>query len=39
MYKSVLNGYQAVIFDLDGTVVQSEGVWQNAIRTIFDPEI
>lgn len=39
MYKSVLVGYEAVIFDLDGTVVQSEGVWQNAVRAIFDPEI
>jgi HAD superfamily hydrolase (TIGR01509 family) len=39
MYKSVLNGYEAIIFDLDGTVVQSENIWQNAIRAIFDPEI
>lgn len=39
MYKSVLNGYDAVIFDLDGTVVQDEEVWLEARRTIFEPEI
>ncbi len=39
MYKSVLKGYEALIFDLDGTVIQSEGVWQDAIIAIFEPEI
>jgi HAD superfamily hydrolase (TIGR01509 family) len=39
MYKSVLKGYEAIIFDLDGTVIQSEGVWQDAIIAIFEPEI
>lgn len=38
MYKSVLNGYEAIIFDLDGTVVQDEDTWREAIRSIFEPE-
>jgi HAD superfamily hydrolase (TIGR01509 family) len=39
MFKSVLKGYDAIIFDLDGTIVQDEGCWTMAIKTIFEPEI
>lgn len=39
MYKTILKGYEAVIFDLDGTIVQDEPTWQLAKRNIFEPEI
>ena len=39
MFKSVLKGYDAIIFDLDGTIVQDEGCWTMAIKSFFEPEI
>jgi putative hydrolase of the HAD superfamily len=39
MYKNFFDGYEAVIFDLDGTVVYDEPVWQEALYNIFSKEI
>jgi len=35
MFKSILSGYQAIIFDLDGTVLNNQHVWDNAIENIL----
>jgi len=33
MFKSILSGYQAVVFDLDGTILDNQKVWDKAIKT------
>ena len=35
MFKSILSGYQAIIFDMDGTVLENQQVWDNAIRKVL----
>jgi putative hydrolase of the HAD superfamily len=39
MYKNFFDGYEAVFFDLNGTIVNDEEVWQETIERIFSPEI
>lgn len=39
MYKNFFDGYEAIIFDLDGTVVHSEIVWNEAVEEVFTKEI
>ena len=35
MFKSILSGYQAIIFDMDGTILENQQVWDNAIRKVL----
>lgn len=35
MFKSILSGYQAIIFDLDGTILDDQATWDNAIRKVL----
>lgn len=39
MYKNFFDGYEAIIFDLDGTVVRDEFLWQESIVNVFSKEI
>lgn len=39
MFKTIFKGYEAIIFDLDGTIVQDEPTWNLAKQNIFEPEI
>jgi HAD superfamily hydrolase (TIGR01509 family) len=39
MFKNFFDGYEAVIFDLDGTIVHSESVWEDSLEEVFLPEI
>lgn len=39
MYKNFFDGYEAVIFDLDGTIVYDEPVWQESVYNVFSKEI
>lgn len=39
MYKNFFDGYEAVIFDLDGTVVKDEFAWDESVENIFSKEI
>lgn len=39
MLKSFFDTYKGIIFDLNGTIVLDEDVWQNAYRTVFSKEI
>lgn len=39
MYKNFFDGYDAIIFDLDGTVVNDEFLWQESIIKVFSKEI
>jgi len=39
MYKNFFNGYEAIIFDLDGTIVNDELVWDSVLEEVFLPEI
>jgi len=35
MFKSILSGYQAIVFDLDGTILDNQRVWDNAIKKVL----
>lgn len=35
MFKSILSGYQAVVFDLDGTILDNQNVWDDAIKKVL----
>lgn len=35
MFKSILSGYQAIIFDLDGTILDDQKVWDSAIKKVL----
>lgn len=35
MYKSLFNGYKAIIFDLDGTIIDDQEVWDNAVKKVL----
>lgn len=35
MFKSILSGYQAVIFDLDGTILDNEKVWKKSFLNVM----
>lgn len=39
MYKNFFEGYDAIIFDLDGTVVYDEPVWTQSLLDVFSKEI
>lgn len=39
MYKDFFNGFELVIFDLDGTTVKSEFAWDESLEEVFLPEI
>jgi HAD superfamily hydrolase (TIGR01509 family) len=39
MYKNFFDGFEAIIFDLDGTVVNDEFVWERSIVNVFSKEI
>jgi beta-phosphoglucomutase-like phosphatase (HAD superfamily) len=34
MYKKIIEGKKVVLFDMDGTLLQSEGHWQEALNTV-----
>ena len=33
--KNIKNKVKAIIFDMDGTIIDSEKIWDNAVRSIF----
>lgn len=35
MFKSILSGYQAVVFDLDGTILDNQKIWDEAIQKVL----
>jgi len=35
MFKSILAGYQAIVFDLDGTILDNQHVWNGAIKKVL----
>jgi len=35
MFKTILSGYQAVVFDLDGTVLDNQKIWDDAIKKVL----
>lgn len=35
MFKTILSGYQAVVFDLDGTILDNQKIWDNAIKKVL----
>jgi len=37
MFKTLLSGYQGVVFDLDGTIIYSQHVWEEAIKKVVSP--
>jgi HAD superfamily hydrolase (TIGR01509 family) len=39
MYKNFFEGYDAVIFDLDGTIVFDEPVWEESLLNVFSKDI
>lgn len=39
MFKTILSGYQGIIFDLDGTIIYSTQAWENAIKKVVSPFI
>ena len=39
MFKNFFDGYEAIIFDLDGTIVNDEFVWDQSLINVFSKEI
>lgn len=39
MYKNYFDGYEAILFDLDGTVVHSDHIWEEVVEDVFSKEI
>jgi 16S rRNA pseudouridine516 synthase len=39
MYKNFFDGYEAIVFDLDGTIINDEFVWDSVLEDVFLPEI
>ena len=39
MFKTILSGYQGIIFDLDGTIIYSQQAWEDAIKKVVSPYI
>jgi HAD superfamily hydrolase (TIGR01509 family) len=39
MYKNFFDGYEAIVFDLDGTVIKDEYIWDSVLEDVFLPEI
>ena len=39
MYKNFFDGYEAILFDLDGTIVKDEFIWEECLEEVFTPEI
>jgi len=35
MFKSILSGYQAIVFDLDGTILDDLKIWNDALKKVM----